>query len=120
MELRDITFGDLPLYEALMTDPRAMAQLGGPLPRAGLAHKVRSLVDGIRAGDIWYLTIVPDAATGPVGAVCLPQERVRAARGARVRVSGLADARGPLADRPNALTPARPREPPRDVVRPFW
>jgi RimJ/RimL family protein N-acetyltransferase len=71
MELRDVTFDDLPLYEELLTDPRTMAELGGPLRRAGLAHKFRSIVDGVRSDGFWYLAIVSDGEDVPVGTVCV-------------------------------------------------
>lgn len=71
MELRGIRFDDLPLYERLLTDPRTMAELGGPLPRVGLAHKLRSIVDEVRSGKTWYLAIVPEEGGGAVGTVCV-------------------------------------------------
>jgi hypothetical protein len=58
LELRDITMEDLPLYERLHTDPRMMAELGGPLPREGLAAKLRGglLLDSreglLKGGDV--------------------------------------------------------------------
>jgi hypothetical protein len=41
MELRDISMDDLPMYERSLTDPNMMAELSGPLPREGLAQKLR-------------------------------------------------------------------------------
>ena len=71
MELRPITMEDLPLYEGLATDPVTMSELGGPLPREGLEEKLRGIVRQVATGEIWYFTIVPDEATGPVGTVCV-------------------------------------------------
>ena len=66
-----MTFDDLPLYEALLTDPRTMAELGGPLRRTGLAHKFRSIVDGVRSGENWFQGIVPEGEDHAVGTVCV-------------------------------------------------
>jgi RimJ/RimL family protein N-acetyltransferase len=75
MELRDISMGDLALYEAMVTDPAVMAELGGPLPRDGVLAKVTSLVEDVQAGRIWYFTIVPEGVKEPVGTVCIwPRE----------------------------------------------
>ena len=59
MELRDITMDDLPLYEGTLTDPGMMSELGGPLPRAGLAEKLQGIVNDVLAGRVWYFTIIP-------------------------------------------------------------
>jgi RimJ/RimL family protein N-acetyltransferase len=69
--LRDITLEDMPLYEALVTDRTVMAELGGPLPREGVEPKVRSLVEDVQAGRIWYFTVVPDDVGEPVGTICV-------------------------------------------------
>ncbi len=69
MELRDISMEDLPLYEALLMDPRIMVELGGPLPRDGLAKKLRGIVDEVEAGKIWFFKIVEDDASA--GTVCV-------------------------------------------------
>jgi RimJ/RimL family protein N-acetyltransferase len=71
VQLRAITTGDLALYETLMTDPGMMTWLGGPRPREGLEAKVRSLVEDVNAGRIWYFTVVPDGEEAPVGTVCV-------------------------------------------------
>jgi RimJ/RimL family protein N-acetyltransferase len=69
MELRDISMDDLPLYEGLLTDPVIMSELGGPLGRGGLAHKLREIVDDVKAGKTWFFTIITDGA--PAGTVCV-------------------------------------------------
>jgi RimJ/RimL family protein N-acetyltransferase len=72
MELRDISMDDLSLYEGMMGDPTMMSELGGPLPREGLAEKLRGIVDGVESGRWWYFAIVPDADTGvAAGSVCI-------------------------------------------------
>jgi RimJ/RimL family protein N-acetyltransferase len=72
MELRDITMDDLPLYRGTLTDPVMMAELGGPLSPDGLADKLRSIVDDVEAGRIWFFTIIPDSADGTAaGTVCV-------------------------------------------------
>ncbi|HXF35689.1 MAG TPA: GNAT family N-acetyltransferase [Actinomycetota bacterium] len=69
VELRDITMDDLPLYEALLTDPAMMSELGGPLPREGLEEKLQGIVDGVRAGTNWYSVVLADGV--PAGTVCV-------------------------------------------------
>ena len=72
MELRDISMEDLPLYTALLTDAATMSELGGPLPRNGLADKLRGIVQEVREGTVWYSVIVPaDSDGAPTGAVCI-------------------------------------------------
>ena len=72
MELRDISMDDLPLYESMMSDPAMMAELGGPLPRQGLAEKLRGIVEGVRDGRDWYFTIIPEEVPRrAVGTVCI-------------------------------------------------
>jgi RimJ/RimL family protein N-acetyltransferase len=74
VELRPITMEDLPLYEALLTDPRMMTELGGPLAREGLADKLRGIVHDVEAGTVWFDVIVEDGVD--VGTVCVwdPEE----------------------------------------------
>ncbi len=70
--LRDITMDDLPLYEALLTDPATMSELGGPLHSEGLAEKLRGIVAEVQAGAVWYSVIVPGGPEGtPAGTVCI-------------------------------------------------
>jgi len=69
MKLRNLEIDDLPLYEAIHCDPRMMEHLGGPLPRAGLADKLRRDVASVKAGETWILKIVPDEAGTPAGTV---------------------------------------------------
>lgn len=69
MELRDITMDDLPLYEGLLTDPRIMAELGGPLPRDGLDRKLQGIVDEVQAGKIWFFKILMNGDSA--GTVCV-------------------------------------------------
>jgi hypothetical protein len=54
MELRDITMDDLPLYQALLTDPEMMSELGGPRPAEGLEEKLRAIVRDVDAGRTWF------------------------------------------------------------------
>lgn len=60
---------DLWLTETLETDPRAMAELGGPWPieHAREAHARRLTL--ARSGSAWAFKIVPDPATGPIGTI---------------------------------------------------
>lgn len=69
MELVSATAAEEWLTVALETDPRVMAELGGPWTAddARAAHARR--VAGIRDSGFWWLLIVPDPATGPVGTI---------------------------------------------------
>jgi len=72
MELRDITMDDLPLYQALLTDPEMMSELGGPPPAEGLEEKLRAIVRDVDAGRTWFFVIMPDGGNGaPAGTVCI-------------------------------------------------
>jgi RimJ/RimL family protein N-acetyltransferase len=64
VQLRNITAADLELYEAIHTDPRMMEHLGGPLPREGLAEKLRRDAADTQADRSWVLVIVPDDEPG--------------------------------------------------------
>ncbi|GAA0592578.1 GNAT family N-acetyltransferase [Actinomadura livida] len=61
MQLRDVTPDDVAAYVRMRCDPGMMADLGGPLPREGMAEKVR--LDARQAADglAWVKMIVPDA-----------------------------------------------------------
>lgn len=61
MRLRDVTVDDVDAYVRMRCDPVMMADLGGPLPREGMAEKVRR--DARQAADdhAWIKMIVPDA-----------------------------------------------------------
>ena len=71
MELVPVTADDLWLTVALETDPRVMAELGGPwsIEEAEATH-ARRLQYRQEHGS-WSLKIVPDPATGPVGTLHL-------------------------------------------------
>jgi RimJ/RimL family protein N-acetyltransferase len=60
VELRNIESDDLELYEAIHCDPRMMSDLGGPLPREGLAEKLRRDAATTESGETWVLKIIPD------------------------------------------------------------
>jgi RimJ/RimL family protein N-acetyltransferase len=69
MELRDITMDDLPMYEAALTDPRMMGELGGPIPREGLKEKLQGIVDEVNAGEVWFDVIAVEGEAA--GWVCI-------------------------------------------------
>ena len=72
MKLRNIELDDLALYEAIHCDPEMMAELGGALPREGLAEKLRRDVASTEAGEIWVLKIILDDEAGtPAGTVAI-------------------------------------------------
>ncbi|RFS81271.1 N-acetyltransferase [Actinomadura spongiicola] len=60
MYLRDVELGDVDAYVRMRCDPVMMAELGGPLPRAGIEEKVRRDVGEAAAGLAWIKMIVPD------------------------------------------------------------
>lgn len=57
------------LIEAMETDPRVMARLGGPLTKeqAAAAHARRSTLPA----DHWYFKIVPEPGAQPIGTIGL-------------------------------------------------
>ena len=72
LELRPITMDDLSLYEGLLCDPLVMQELGGPLPREGVADKLHRDVNSVEAGETWNFKIVTGGETGsPVGTICI-------------------------------------------------
>jgi RimJ/RimL family protein N-acetyltransferase len=64
MELRNITLDDLDLYERIHCDPVMMAELGGALPREGLAEKLQRDVAAAKSDEHWVLKIIPDEDAG--------------------------------------------------------
>jgi RimJ/RimL family protein N-acetyltransferase len=60
VQLRDVELGDVQAYVRMRCDPVMMADLGGPLPRAGMADKVARDVRAAAADDSWVKMIVPD------------------------------------------------------------
>jgi RimJ/RimL family protein N-acetyltransferase len=63
---------DLPLYAGMLTDPRMMSELGGPLAADGLEEKLRGIVEEVRAGRTWFFVILPDEDGDAVaGTVCV-------------------------------------------------
>lgn len=68
MELVPYTDGDMWLTEALETDPRVMAELGGPWPLEKIPEIHRRRLGYLAKGS-WYLKIVPEPGARPIGAV---------------------------------------------------
>jgi RimJ/RimL family protein N-acetyltransferase len=63
---------DLPLYQAMLTDPEMMSELGGPLPADGLEEKLRGIVREVEAGKTWFFVILSDGErAAPAGTVCI-------------------------------------------------
>jgi RimJ/RimL family protein N-acetyltransferase len=58
--LRDVTVDDVDAYVRMRCDPAMMADLGGPLPREGMADKVRRDAEEAAADQSWLKMIVPD------------------------------------------------------------
>ena len=69
MELKPGTLEDEWLTVALETDPRAMAELGGPWPVERTRETHARRIAGVEDGSNWWFTIVPDPAIGPVGSI---------------------------------------------------
>jgi RimJ/RimL family protein N-acetyltransferase len=59
MRLRDVELGDVSAYVQMRCDPVMMAELGGPLPRAGIEEKVARDVGAAAADEAWIKMIVP-------------------------------------------------------------
>src|ERR1700743_2839261 len=66
MRLRDVEPGDVSAYVRMRCDPVMMAELGGPLHRAGIEEKVARDVRASAADDSWIKMIVPEAAPAAV------------------------------------------------------
>lgn len=62
MRLRDVELGDVDAYVRMRCDPAMMADLGGPLPRDGMADKVARDVRAAAGDTQWIKMIVPDEA----------------------------------------------------------
>lgn len=62
MRLRDVESGDISAYVRMRCDPVMMAELGGPLPRAGIEEKLARDVRSAAAGEAWIKMIVPSEA----------------------------------------------------------
>jgi RimJ/RimL family protein N-acetyltransferase len=62
MRLRDVTVDDVDVdaYVRMRCDPVMMTDLGGPLPRAGMADKVRRDALDAAADRAWIKMVVPD------------------------------------------------------------
>ncbi|GGQ27429.1 MULTISPECIES: GNAT family N-acetyltransferase [unclassified Streptomyces] len=66
MRLRDVVADDVDAYVRMRCDPVMMAGLGGPLPREGMADKVRRDARDAAADVAWIKMIVPDPAAPEV------------------------------------------------------
>lgn len=60
MLLRNVEPDDVDAYVRMRCDPAMMSELGGPLPREGIAEKVRKDAAEAAADNSWILMIVPD------------------------------------------------------------
>lgn len=68
MDLQPCTEDDLWLTEALETDPRVMADLGGPHPVDYVQDVHRRRLASIESGA-WWFKILPEPGTKPVGTI---------------------------------------------------
>ena len=69
ISLRPIATSDLPLYAGMLTDPRMMTELGGPLAPVGLEAKLAAIVEDVERDEVWFFVIVADGQD--VGTVCV-------------------------------------------------
>ncbi|MER6500622.1 GNAT family N-acetyltransferase [Streptomyces sp. NPDC001455] len=60
MQLRNVAPEDVDAYIRMQCDPEMMADLGGPLPREGIADKVRRDVRKAADDLAWIKMIIPD------------------------------------------------------------
>ena len=70
MELQPCTEDDEWLTVALETDPRVMAELGGPQTEAYARGAHRRRIEGLKTGS-WMFKLVPEPGAGPVGTIML-------------------------------------------------
>lgn len=68
MELVPYTEDDMWLTEALETDPRVMAELGGPWPREKIPEIHQRRMAAIAKGA-WSMKVMPESVGRPVGAI---------------------------------------------------
>ncbi|MFB7222168.1 GNAT family N-acetyltransferase [Streptomyces sp. NPDC002596] len=66
MQLRNVSPDDVDAYIRMRCDPVMMADLGGPLPREGMADKVRRDARQAAADLAWFKMIIPDPASPDV------------------------------------------------------
>jgi RimJ/RimL family protein N-acetyltransferase len=66
VRLRDVELGDVGAYVRMRCDPVMMAELGGPLPREGMAAKVARDVQQAAADAAWIKMIIPDGSAPEV------------------------------------------------------
>lgn len=71
MELIPFTEADEWLTVALETDPRVMAELGGAWSASEARATHQRRLKSVAEQETWWLKIVPDAETGPVGSLNL-------------------------------------------------
>jgi RimJ/RimL family protein N-acetyltransferase len=75
VELLPYTDSDLPLTEALETDPEVMRELGGPIPRERILA-----IHPKRVADPWWLKIVPEAGGPAVGTIGIWEKELEGAQ----------------------------------------
>ncbi len=70
MQLEPLTDDDQWLTVALETDPRVMAELGGPRTEAYARDAHRRRVEGLKTGN-WIFKLVPEPGAVPVGTILM-------------------------------------------------
>jgi RimJ/RimL family protein N-acetyltransferase len=65
-----VTLDDLRLYERIRCDPVMMAELGGPLPPAGVPDKLQRDVAAVERDEYWVSVVESDEGE-PMGSVVL-------------------------------------------------
>jgi RimJ/RimL family protein N-acetyltransferase len=72
MNLRDVTIGDLWLYERLRCDPVMTSELGGPQRKEEMPAKLRADVEAVERDESWISVIETDEGE-VAGSVCIWQ-----------------------------------------------
>ncbi|TQS42389.1 GNAT family N-acetyltransferase [Cryptosporangium phraense] len=71
MRLRNVRLDDVDAYVRMRCDPVMMAELGGPVPRAGIEDKVARDVREAEADESWILIVTPDDSDEVMGHIAL-------------------------------------------------
>src|SRR6266702_2396171 len=73
MKLEMMTEDDVELRVRQQTDPRMMAELGGPRPREDIERAHAKSLALAAEGKCWPLKVFPEGSTSPAGEVTVSQ-----------------------------------------------
>ena len=71
MRLEDFSANDYELAASLLSDPRAMDELGGALPPDKIEKALKNYQDAVETEEGWVFRIMPDASADAAGLVFL-------------------------------------------------